>query len=93
LAEREYDHYIRMFRALANHERIQIVLLLKKNQEMFAQDIQRHFYLEQSTTSHHLNLLKKAGITKSRKEGRKIFYSLHLENFLSIWKEFESKIF
>jgi len=82
-----------MFRALANHERIQIVLLLKKNQEMFAQDIQRHFYLEQSTTSHHLNLLKKAGITKSRKEGRKIFYSLHLENFLSIWKEFESKIF
>lgn len=93
MAEREYDHYIRMFRALANHERIQIVLLLKKNKEMFAQDIQRHFYLEQSTTSHHLNLLKKAGITKCRKEGRKIFYSIHDDHFLSLWKEFESKIF
>ena len=52
------DNYIKFFKALANEERIEIIKLLKKNGEMFAQDIERHFYLEQSTTSHHLNMLK-----------------------------------
>jgi DNA-binding transcriptional ArsR family regulator len=66
---------------------------LKKNKEMFAQDIERHFYLEQSTTSHHLNLLKRAGITKSRKEGRKIFYSIDEVQFSQLWKSFETVLF
>ncbi len=83
------DKYIKFFKALANEERIEIVKLLKKNEEMFAQDIERRFYLEQSTTSHHLNMLKKAGITKSRKEGRKVFYSVDYESFKEIWAEFE----
>ena len=30
----------------------EVVLLLKKNGEMCAQDVERYFYLEQSTTSH-----------------------------------------
>ena len=30
---------------------------LKKNGEMAAQEVEKHFYLEQSTTSHHLNTL------------------------------------
>ena len=34
--------------------------LLKKNVEMYAQDVEKHFYLEQSTTSHHLNTLRRA---------------------------------
>ena len=88
-----HDQYIRFFKALANQERIQILLLLKKNKEMFAQDIERHFYLEQSTTSHHLNLLKRAGITKSRKEGRKIFYSIDEDQFSQLWKSFETVLF
>ncbi len=84
------DKYIKFFKALANEERIEIVKLLKKNKEMFAQDIERRFYLEQSTTSHHLNMLKKAGVTKSRKEGRKVFYSIDYDAFQGIWDEFET---
>jgi DNA-binding transcriptional ArsR family regulator len=34
-------------------------------------------------------MLKKAGITKSRKEGRKVFYSIDYESFKEIWAEFE----
>ena len=78
------EKFIRFFKALANEERMQIVRLLKKNKEMFAQDIEKRFYLEQSTTSHHLNMLKKAGITKSRKDGRKVFYSLDYDSTLYI---------
>ena len=85
----ETERFIRLFKALSNEERIEIVKLLLKNREMFAQDVERHFYLEQSTTSHHLNILRNAGITKSRKEGRKIFYSIDYPRFLETWKLFE----
>ena len=85
--------FIKLFKALANEERIQIILLLKEHKEMFAQHIQKHFYLEQSTTSYHLNTLLRAGIAKVRKEGRKIFYSLdyetlylHLDHFRDLLK-------
>ena len=71
------DFFIDFFKALANEERLQIVQLLQLNTEMFAQDIERHFFLEQSTTSHHLNVLRRTGIANTRKEGRKVFYSLN----------------
>ncbi len=81
--------YIKFFRAIANEERIEIIKLLKKNGEMAAQEVEKHFYLEQSTTSHHLNTLKRAGITKSRKEGRNIFYSVDAPGFEATWRKFE----
>ncbi|MBH38318.1 transcriptional regulator [bacterium] len=87
------DTYIKFFKALANEERIEIIKLLKKNGEMFAQDIERYFYLEQSTTSHHLNMLKKAGITKSRKDGRKVFYSIDANSLKLIFDSFDTVVF
>lgn len=86
------EKIIKFFKALANEERIEILKLLKKNEEMFAQDIERRFYLEQSTTSHHLNMLKRAGITKARKQGRKIFYSIDYPSFKSLWDSFGAQI-
>ena len=86
----ENEKYIKFFKALANEERIEIIRLLKKNKEMFAQDIEKHFYLEQSTTSHHLNMLKRAGVTRSRKEGRKVYYSIDYESFSEIWQSFSN---
>lgn len=86
------DKFIAFFKALSNSDRIEIIKLLKKNKEMFAQDIEKRFYLEQSTTSHHLNALRRAGITKARKEGRKVFYSIDYDSFSNILKDFESLI-
>ena len=71
------EQYINFFRALANEERIEIIKLLKKNEEMAAQEVERHFYLEQSTTSHHLNTLRRVGILEARKEGRNVYYSVN----------------
>ncbi len=80
------------FKALANEDRLKIIQLLKKNTEMCAQDVEKHFYLEQSTTSHHLNTLKRAGITKSRKRGRNVYYSLDYDQFLTRLKTFQSEL-
>ena len=90
---KEIMRFIRFFKALANEERIEMVRLLKQNQEMFAQDVERHFYLEQSTTSHHLNILRRAGITKARKDGRKVYYSIDYESFKAVWDAFGQSMF
>lgn len=87
----ENTDYIKFFRALANEERLEIIKLLRKNTEMAAQEVERHFYLEQSTTSHHLNTLRRAGITKARKEGRNIYYSIDNDNFAKAITLFEKK--
>lgn len=84
--------FIKYFKALANEDRIEIVRLLKKNKEMCAQDVEKHFFLEQSTTSHHLNTLKRANITKSRKKGRNIFYSVNYDGFSEVLDEFRKLI-
>ena len=86
------NQYIVLFKALANEDRLKIIQLLLKNKEMCAQDVEKHFYLEQSTTSHHLNTLRRAGITKSRKKGRNIFYSIHHDSFVSLLTAFTSDI-
>ena len=83
--ESDNDTYIRFFRALANEERIEIIKLLRKHKELAAQEVEKHFFLEQSTTSHHLNTLRRVGITRARKEGRNIYYSVDQESFKRIW--------
>jgi DNA-binding transcriptional ArsR family regulator len=83
------DKFIKFFRALGNEERIQILKLLKENKELCAQEVEKNFYLEQSTISHHLNTLRRTGIVITRKSGRNIFYSLNLESLKASWAEFE----
>jgi len=80
---------VQIFRALANEERLEILRLLKATKELKAQDVQKHFFLEQSTTSHHLNMLVKAGITATRKSGRNVYHRLNRENLAVFLKIFE----
>ena len=92
MIDQNTKRFIKAFKALANEERIEIIKLLKKNTEMFAQDIEKHFFLEQSTTSHHLNTLRRAGIAKARKDGRRVFYSINDESFQLLWKDFKKLV-
>ena len=87
------ETHITFFRALANEERLEIIRLLKKNKELAAKEVEKHFYLEQSTTSHHLNTLRRAGITQTRKEGRHIFYSINEKKFKEALECFQEDFF
>ena len=83
---------IKFFKAISNEDRLKIVSLLHENKEMCAQEIEKHFFLEQSTTSHHLNTLKKADIVSSSKRGRHIFYSIKKDSILSFVDTFKGLI-
>ncbi len=83
---------IDLFKALANEDRLKIIQLLLKHDEMCAQDVEKNFFLEQSTTSHHLNTLRRAGITKARKKGRHMYYSINTPHFLDMLDQFRNEI-
>ena len=82
------QEYIKIFRALANEERLEIVLKLYKEGELCASDIEKSFFMEQSTTSHHLNYLKNVGVLGSRKQGRNVYYQVNKENLTLLYDKF-----
>jgi ArsR family transcriptional regulator len=84
--------YLKFFKALSNSERIDMFEFIRKK-EMFALEMGKLFYLEQPTVSHHLNTLRRAGIIKTRKEGRNVFYSIDYENLRNLWDEIGKAIF
>jgi len=82
------QEYIKLFRSLANEERLEIILKLYREGELCASDIEKSFFMEQSTTSHHLNYLKNVGVLDSRKQGRNVFYSVNKKNLTEIYDSF-----
>jgi ArsR family transcriptional regulator, arsenate/arsenite/antimonite-responsive transcriptional repressor len=63
------------FRALADPTRVRMLNLLVRNDELCVCDINANFELSQPTISHHLGLLRKAGLVDSDVRGRWAFYS------------------
>jgi len=62
------------FKALADPTRVRMLNLLARNPELCVCDMQANFDLAQPTISHHLSLLKKAGLVECDVRGRWCFY-------------------
>jgi ArsR family transcriptional regulator len=66
---------VKIFKALADFNRLKIVKLLKEG-ELCACELTVALSSSQSTVSHHLSILKNAGIIKERKEGKWSYFRL-----------------
>ena len=64
-----------MFNGLADETRVKIVKLLAKS-EFTVDEMVEFLGIAQSTTSHHLRVLKEANLIQGEKRGRNIYYSL-----------------
>jgi ArsR family transcriptional regulator, zinc-responsive transcriptional repressor len=64
-----------MFNGLADETRVKIVKLLSKG-EFTVDELVEFLDVPQSTTSHHLRVLKEANLIQGEKRGRNIYYSL-----------------
>ena len=64
-----------MFNGLADETRVKIVKLLAKG-EFTVDELVEFLGAAQSTTSHHLKVLKDANLIRGEKRGRNIYYSL-----------------
>jgi DNA-binding transcriptional ArsR family regulator len=65
-----------LFKALNDPTRREILEMLK-DKDMTAGDIADRFHISKPSISHHLDLLRQAGLVVSVKEGQFISYSLN----------------
>ncbi|MFZ1580662.1 MAG: autorepressor SdpR family transcription factor [Saprospiraceae bacterium] len=82
-----------LFKALNDPIRRDILDLLK-DKDMSAGDIAEHFNIGKPTISHHLDLLRQAGLVTSAKQGQFIIYSISttvLDNMLQWIYQIKSK--
>jgi DNA-binding transcriptional ArsR family regulator len=73
-------------KAIAHPTRIAIIEMLSGEKSMSVTEIYQILDIEQAAASHHLNIMKNKGVLDSRREGKKIFYSLQNESLADIMR-------
>jgi len=73
-----------MLKAIAHPLRIAIISFLNDGASLTVSELQKKLNLEQSTTSHHLGILKDKGVLESKREGKNTYYSLKYDQISSI---------
>lgn len=79
------------FKALADPTRVRILNLLIRNPELCVCDMNASFDLSQPTVSHHLSLLKKAGLVDCEVRGRWCFYRANKDAIEELGRTLEVK--
>jgi DNA-binding transcriptional ArsR family regulator len=69
-----------ILKAMAHPMRVAILNLLIDGKKLSVTEIHFALGIEQSTTSHHLGILKDKGVLKSEREGKNSFYTLKNKN-------------
>ena len=76
---------VEAFKALAHLSRLQVFFaLVKADGPMSVGEIQEIVDIPGPTLSHHLDILRRAGLLESRKEERYIYYSVQRERVTAL---------
>ncbi|HTE24496.1 ArsR/SmtB family transcription factor [Flavitalea sp.] len=75
-----------ILRALNHKLRQQIVKLIDENKRLTVTEIYIRLRLEQSVASQHLAILRRAGIVKTERDGKFIYYSVSTDRVSHIMK-------
>jgi ArsR family transcriptional regulator, arsenate/arsenite/antimonite-responsive transcriptional repressor len=76
LSDRERDEIASRFKALADPTRVAIVNCLSAAEEVCVCELTDAFDLSQPTISHHLKILRRAGLVDSTRRGTWAYYRL-----------------
>lgn len=74
-----------LYKALADKTRRRILELLKES-DMTVNEIGKHFPITGASLSHHLDILKRARLVVTEREGQYIRYSLNVSVFEEVMK-------
>ena len=69
-----------MLKAIAHPMRIAIINYLEGGKKLTVTEIHELLKIEQSTTSHHLGILKDKGVLSSTRDGKNTYYFLKHQN-------------
>ncbi len=84
LDPRAFEKAASMLKAIAHPMRMAIMSHLEDGKRLTVTEIHKLLNIEQSTTSHHLGILKDKGVLSSKREGKNTFYYLKHESLKNI---------
>jgi ArsR family transcriptional regulator len=70
------DQMVRITKALSDRSRLRVVMALTDNEELCVCQITEMLNLAMPTVSRHMSVLQNAGLVKSRKDSRWVYYRL-----------------
>lgn len=87
LQEGEATRLANLFKALSHPVRLQIVDLLSRyGGQVCVCDIEQHFSLSQPTISHHLKILRQAGLLEAEQRGVWVYYHTRPEILAELYR-------
>jgi len=84
LSSEQLERAASMLKAIAHPMRIAILNYLDDGKQLNVTEIHKLLNIEQSTTSHHLGILKDKGVLSSRRIGKHSYYFLKHNNLSNI---------
>ncbi len=84
LSSEQLERAANMLKAIAHPMRIAILNYLDDGKQLNVTEIPELLNIEQSTTSHHLGILKDKGVLSSRRIGKHSYYYLKHDNLSNI---------
>jgi DNA-binding transcriptional ArsR family regulator len=79
------EEHAEAFKALAHLSRLQVFFcLVRAGKELSVGEIQADVEIPGPTLSHHLDLLRRAGLLESRKEERYVYYSVKRDSVTAL---------
>jgi len=81
----------KVFQAMSDPTRRRILEMLRSS-ELSAGAIADAFQMTKPAISHHLSVLKEAGLAVERREGQRIIYALEPGSIVAVWDGFLAKL-
>ncbi len=84
LTPEQLERSANMLKAIAHPVRIAILSYLEDGKKLTVTEIHKLLGIEQSTTSHHLGILKDKGVLASQRDGKNTYYYLKYNSLANI---------
>ena len=84
-----FDEFARVAKALASGRRAEVVDLLA-NGERSVESIASEIEMSVANASQHLQVLRRAGLVSSRRQGTSIFYRLASSDVVKLWRSLQN---
>ena len=84
-----FDEFARVAKALASGRRAEVVDLLA-NGERSVESIASEIEMSVANASQHLQVLRRAGLVSSRRQGTSIFYRLASPDVVELWRSLQN---
>jgi DNA-binding transcriptional ArsR family regulator len=84
LTAEQLEKAANLLKAIAHPMRIAIMQYLDGGKQLSVTEIHEYLNIEQSTTSHHLGILKDKGVLGSKRDCKNTYYFIKNENLSNI---------